>query len=136
MALNTIITLYSDAEHFGVNAGTQMAARVPRQLGDIKRSLDQVTTDEPQQLKLEIQRILDPLLPMLKEEHRLAREANFTKLEPWIGGLISELEQVATCRANRYGRRGPTFARKKLSRLLTALETPAKCPNILQAGSS
>jgi len=37
----------------------------------------------------------DEILPKLREEHRLAIEGNFTRLEPWIDDIISDLESAA-----------------------------------------
>jgi hypothetical protein len=65
------------------------------------------------------------LLP-LHEEHRLAREANFTKLEPWIRSLVSQLEQLMqSVTLPDTLSTSDQSSLIKVGSLLEALETPA-----------
>lgn len=83
-----IIERYRRAEEFGVNSATQTAQQVLALLEDLNRNL-------PSGLMwAELRDQLLARLAPLREKHRQAREGNFTKLEPWIGGIVSGLEEV------------------------------------------
>ena len=70
---------------FGVNPMTQTAQRVMAHLDELEKQLESIATDAS---------ALDSVRTSLQEEHRLAVEKNFTKLQPWIEGIVSELNQV------------------------------------------
>src|SRR5207237_216224 len=89
-----IISRYQVAPDFGVNADSRMAQRVLEQLAQLQTELDQLPTTGAQDREQALQNLLERILPTLREEHRQAQEANFTKLEPWIGGMIEELDSV------------------------------------------
>jgi len=89
-----IISRYQVAPDFGVNADSRMAQRVLDQLAQLQTELDQLPATGAQDREQALQNLLEKILPILREEHRLAQEANFTKLEPWIGGMIEELDSV------------------------------------------
>ena len=83
-----IIERHRHTEDFEVNAETKTAERVLAVLNDMERELNpQLTNDD-------LRRLIEEHLPQLREEHRLAREGNFTKLAPWIGSNIEQLEAV------------------------------------------
>ena len=129
--LKEIISRYRKAEDFGVNVAARMAQRVLDQLTRFEMSLavtaEAASHDLPharvlELLEQDVKRVLSPL----HEDYRLAREANFTKLEPWIGRLILELEQVL----QSFPRLGtsPGINQSSLIQvgsLLAALEIPA-----------
>jgi hypothetical protein len=86
--LRGIIDRFRQAEDFNVNTSTQMAQRVIGHLDELEKQLESITTDAGLEA-------LNKVLSSLREEHRLATEKNFTKLQPWIAGIVSELEQVS-----------------------------------------
>jgi predicted phage baseplate assembly protein len=85
--LQTFITTHRRAEDFGVNATTQMAQQVLAELENLQNHL------RPTLTPAELRDMLEAALPSLSEKHRLASANNFTKLEPWIGSIVSELEE-------------------------------------------
>jgi hypothetical protein len=120
LRIRQIIIRYQDATSFGVNADSRMAQRALQQLTQLQNGLDQQptgTTPPRDQVLLDL---LDQALSPLREEHRLALEANFTKLEPWIGGIIQELESVREELSHTGGEPEPAIV--QISSLLKALE--------------
>ena len=87
--LQEIIDRFTRAEGFDVNTSTQMAQRVIGQLSDLGKNLESIKSND------ELRQALDASLSSLGEDHRLAIDGNFTKLLPWIDGLVSDLDQVA-----------------------------------------
>jgi len=93
-----IIKRYRDAEAFDVNPNTATARRILDQLDRDETFLRSSVWDtkKAEDVAQEVRKYLDEKsLPTLREEHRLAREGNFTKLEPWIGGLVAELTDLS-----------------------------------------
>jgi hypothetical protein len=93
-----IMERYRDAEAFDVNPNTATAGRIIEQLerDDTLLRDSKWKTKKPEDVSKEVRLYLEEkTLPPLREEHRLAREGNFTKLEPWIGGLVSELTDLS-----------------------------------------
>jgi hypothetical protein len=86
--LKGIAARYRDTEEFGVNANTATAGRVLDQVDALTANIDTGITND------EMRERLEDALPQLREEHRLAREGGYTKLEPWIGGLVAELTDL------------------------------------------
>jgi hypothetical protein len=83
-----IIERHKRTEDFEVNAETRTAERILGVLNELESKLTaQLTSDS-------LRRLIEEHLPQLREEHRVAREGNFTKLAPWIGSIISQLEAV------------------------------------------
>lgn len=72
-----------------VSPASKTTARI---LGRLERFRAGLPADTPD---AELSARVDELLPELEEEHRLAAEGGFTRLEPWIGGLITELKTAA-----------------------------------------
>jgi hypothetical protein len=87
-ALKEIAARYRDTEEFGVNANTATAGRVLDHVDTLMENIDSGVTND------ELRQRLEEVLPQLREEHRLAREGGYTKLEPWIGGLVEELNEL------------------------------------------
>ncbi|HEX7956569.1 MAG TPA: hypothetical protein VF508_06485, partial [Pyrinomonadaceae bacterium] len=87
--LKDIAARYRDTENFGVNANTATAGRVLGHVDTLTAGLDTAITNE------ELGERLEEALPQLREEHRLAREGGYTKLEPWVGGLVEELTELS-----------------------------------------
>lgn len=85
--LQAFITTHHRAEDFGVNTTTQMAQQVLAELENLQNSLGTTLTHA------QLRDLLRPALLSLREKHRLASANNFTKLEPWIGVIVSELEE-------------------------------------------
>lgn len=85
--LKEIAEKYRDTEHSEINPSTATARRV---LGQV----DALTKEPPALTNKELLGRLKVVLPKLREEHRLAREGGYTKLEPWIGGLVEELSEL------------------------------------------
>ena len=86
--LKDIAARYRNTEEFGVNANTATAGRVLDHVDTLTANIDTGVTND------ELRERLEDVLPQLREEHRLAREGGYTKLEPWIGGLVSELTDL------------------------------------------
>lgn len=87
-ALKDIAARYRATEEFGVNANTATAGRVLDHVDTLTANIDSGITND------ELRQRLEEVLPQLREEHRLAREGGYTKLEPWIGGLVEELDEL------------------------------------------
>jgi hypothetical protein len=87
--LRDIAERYRDAESAGVNPNTATAGRVLGHVDTLTAGIDSGLTDDV------LHQRLDDVLPKLREEHRLAREGGYTKLEPWIGGLVAELSSLS-----------------------------------------
>lgn len=83
--LKEVAARYRNTEEFGVNASTATAGRVLDHVDTLMENIDSGVTDD------QLRQRLEEVLPQLREEHRLAREGGYTKLEPWIGGLVAEL---------------------------------------------
>lgn len=87
--LREIIDRLKRAEGFEVNTGTQTAQRVIGRLDELAEKIESIKSNA------ELKQALDEALPPLRDDHRLATEGNFTKLLPWIGGIVSELEEIS-----------------------------------------
>jgi hypothetical protein len=86
--LKDIAVRYRATEDFGVNANTATAGRVLDHVDTLTVNINTGITNDALRTRL------DDVLPRLREEHRLAREGGYTKLEPWIGGLVTELTDL------------------------------------------
>lgn len=129
--LNEIVSIHSKTEDFGINVTARMAQRVIEQLHQLAKLVGTLAGNTKlgisRDKRLEFLRAgLNQILPLLSEEHRLAREANFTKLEPWIGSLVSQLEQVLKS-LEPPSKSDPASQSSliQVGKLLEALETPA-----------
>ncbi|HEU4596499.1 MAG TPA: hypothetical protein VFS10_15290, partial [Pyrinomonadaceae bacterium] len=88
-AAREIIERHRQTEAFDVNAGTATARRVLGHLDVLEKRL--AASPAPAGLRLSLEEALTPL----REQHRLALEGHFNKLEPWIASIVSGLEQVS-----------------------------------------
>jgi hypothetical protein len=84
-----IIDRFMHAEDFNVNTSTQTAQRVLGRLTTLRTQVESVQSNE------QLNQALNAALSSLREDHRLAVQGNFNILLPWIGGLVSALDQVA-----------------------------------------
>jgi len=142
--LHETIAQLSRAEDFGVSPTTQTAQRVIAHLEEMERQLESITTDAS---------ALDSVRSSLQEEHQLATERNFTRLQPWIEGIISELDRVAAAitetaaaantadassAASSRGTAAEPSSFEQVSGLIGDLEKPASQPtaNSLRSGRS
>lgn len=73
---------------FGVSENTQMAQRVTGLLRSVNRKLSTNMSG------VELAALLDETLTTLNEEHAIAKEGEYAKLEPWVGGLVKALGSV------------------------------------------
>src|ERR1700754_755296 len=99
VTLRGVIARHRDAQNFGINVNARMAMRVLDQLDKLDNQLGSqrdrlVVKTLPDTDKEAIKTTLTDALPALREEHRQARDANFTKLEPWIASLIAAIEDI------------------------------------------
>ena len=76
---------YLNVDSFGVSKTTAMAKRVLDLAQHIKQSIAADSSDT------DILKVLVKSLPDLQEEHAIAIEGHYEKLEPWVGGLVNEL---------------------------------------------
>lgn len=82
-----IATAYSDLEKFKVTADSEMARYV---LGLMSEIIDWINAGtSAQQLLAEMN---SHFLPRLREQQSIAKEGSYHRLEPWVSGLIGELE--------------------------------------------
>jgi Baseplate J-like protein len=129
--LQNFITTYSRADDFGVSASTQMAQQVLAELEDLQNKLSPTLTHG------QLRDIIEAALPSLREKHSLASANNFTKLEPWIGSIVSKLEEnVSELEEDLKGSQDPSAddepaplatqpSLTHLTQLLEKLEKPA-----------
>ena len=114
--VRALIARHQRAEDFGVNANTRTAERILNLLSDLESGL----TDDIDEIHL--RSLIEEKLPSFREEYRLAREGNFTKLAPWIGSIISELEDLIISTQPEPGPAQPSLL--ELSRVLKVLQKP------------
>lgn len=115
-AVHAIIARHRRAEDFGVNANTRTAERVLNLLSELENALTD-GLDEAQ-----LRRLIADKLPPFREEYRLAREGNFTKLAPWIGSIIGSLEDLIASTQPEPRPQQPALL--ELSRVLDGLQKP------------
>ncbi len=89
-AIQATLARYQDLASFSVSATTQMAQRVTGMLASLAQALERPFTAVRLANRLET-----VLLPDLREEHAIALEGEYGRLEPWVGGLVAELEAHA-----------------------------------------
>src|SRR5205807_10304256 len=77
-----IVDRFMRTDEFNVNSSTQTAQRVLGQLGDLQTKVESIDSNE------QLNQTLNAALTSLREDQRLAVEGNFTKLLPWIDGLV------------------------------------------------
>lgn len=83
-----IVERYSNKEQFGDLLKTRTG-------GKVLESLESLLSGSPASSDVELASLLNnEVLPVLKEDLRAAREGHFTRLEPWIQHIITELESA------------------------------------------
>jgi len=79
---------YLDLEKFGVSPESKMTQRVTALLDEMDQKLS------PGMPALELAGLMDEILPQLREEHAIAVEGAYAKLQPWVGGLLESLDSI------------------------------------------
>ncbi len=87
--VQAVIESHRKIEDFSVSADTATARRVLGHLDELEKRLS------TQPSRAELRQLLGEAIQPLREEHRLAVEGNFNKLEPWIASIVSGLEEVS-----------------------------------------
>jgi predicted phage baseplate assembly protein len=85
-AVQDVAEKYLDLEAFDISPDTQMAQRVVAIVKDLRASLTRDVAPEEATARL------DEALTALRAQHTIAVGRGFTKLEPWVGGLVARLE--------------------------------------------
>ena len=97
---------YLDLESFNVDPNSKMTGRVVTAVNELAGALSDATT--PRQLTGLLR---ETYLPRLQLELTAAGEGGFTRLEPWISGLLQELDQaIATATDELAGSAAREFA--------------------------
>lgn len=81
---------FLDTETFDVSVTSAMAKRVVSLATRIKKSISVDSSDE------NVMKLFKEILPDLREEHAIAIEGHYGRLEPWVGGFVKELEGIET----------------------------------------
>ena len=116
-AVRDLIARHQRAEDFGVNANTRTAGRVLDLLSDLESGLTDGTEG------IHLINLIERKLPAFREEYRLAREGNFTKLAPWIGSIISGLEDLTESTQPEPRRAQSSLS--ELGRVLKVIQKPS-----------
>jgi len=85
-SVQQIINKYLDAETFDVSVTSAMAKRIIKLAKRLQKSVTDESTD------VDIITLLDEVLPKLREEYASAEEGHYGRLQPWISGLVKDLE--------------------------------------------
>lgn len=130
VTLRSVIARHRDAQtNFGINVNARMAMRVLDQLDKLDNQLG-TRRDQPVGKELRdsdkeaLKTTLTDALPALREEHRQARDANFTKLEPWIASLIAAIEDILQKLKSMDGLTPAQSSLVQVGSLLKILELP------------
>lgn len=120
-----IVERHSNKEQFGDLLKTRTGQKVLERL-------ESLTSGSPVSSDTELARLLNEnVLPALQDELRAAREGHFTRLEPWIEQVITELEDtIESAPANSLGALNAAAAEsasafaEKASSLSTSTSSP------------
>lgn len=130
-AVRQIVERYLNLDAFGVSSESAMTRRVVETLHALQTSLTPGTTPESIAALLRA-----TYVPQLRREHATAIEGNYTRLEPWVGGLVAELENIAGVRGDATGagpmRSGATGQQPQALGGLGVLIEPLLTPPSLQ----
>lgn len=130
-AVRQIVEGYLNLDAFGVSSESAMTRRVVETLHALQTSLTPGTTPESIAALLRA-----TYVPQLRREHATAIEGNYTRLEPWVGGLVAELENIAGVRGDATGagpmRSGATGQQPQTRGGLGVLIEPLLTPPSLQ----
>ena len=119
-AVRQTVERYLNLEAFGVAPESAMTRRVVETLHALQTDLTPGMSPESVAALLRI-----TYLPQLRREHATAIEGNFTRLEPWVGGLATELERMAgAVRVRSSATGGQPQALAGLHALIEPLLTP------------
>ncbi|MCL4266871.1 MAG: putative baseplate assembly protein [Anaerolineae bacterium] len=136
--MQAILDRYRDLAAFGIDPEREMAGRVLGMLDDLQQT---ITTPHT---AASLTTSLATVLPDLREEEAIALEGAYSRLSPWVGGLVAELTAVErqltvgllaeatmpvaalSAVAGRDGKKPPALL--ALNGLLTALKKPASIP--------
>jgi predicted phage baseplate assembly protein len=89
-AVRQTMERYLDLEEFHIDPGGEMAGRV---VGILQEFWATVEHNEPPERLIAL---VHERLPQLREDHVIAVEAEYSRLEPWVGGLVAELEHAVS----------------------------------------
>jgi hypothetical protein len=87
-AAQETVKKYLNLEEFGVSSESKMAERVTELLNAFNQKLSE------RMPAVELAAQLDEILPQLREEHAIATEGGYARLQPWVGGLVDSLESI------------------------------------------
>lgn len=89
-AAAAIVGDYLNLAKHEISAGTQMAQRVVKLLGTLQQNLT------PEKTAVDLTADVNALLPKLQKEQAIAIEGQYSKLEPWVSGLVADLTGVTS----------------------------------------
>jgi hypothetical protein len=101
-AVGQVIEKFSNVEAFEVSATTGTAKQVLNVLNEISARADARTN-----LGEHLETVA---LPLLEEQLRISQERGYTKLAPWIAGMVGELRQAHGASVSELGLAPDTFA--------------------------
>lgn len=79
---------FLDTETFDVSVTSAMAKRVVNLAKRMQKLVNIDSSDE------HIMKLFEEILPDLREEHAIAIEGHYGRLEPWVGGFVKALEGI------------------------------------------
>jgi hypothetical protein len=94
-ALRQTLQRYSDLEEFRIDPSGELAGRVVAILQELRTAVER--NEPPGRLVA----LVHERLPELREDHATAVEGEYSRLEPWLGGLVAELELAVGLLPNR-----------------------------------
>jgi hypothetical protein len=89
---------YMNLSTHGVSPGRAMTGRVTATLQDLAASLETAATNR------QVRAVCKRSLTALRKERAIAAEGHYSRLQPWISGMVEELETIL--RGNSLLRRG------------------------------
>jgi hypothetical protein len=87
-AVRRTVERYLDLEEFRIDPGGEMAGRVVDILQELRGTVER--NEPPERLVV----LVREKLPQLREDHATAVEGEYSRLEPWVGGLVVGLDHA------------------------------------------
>jgi hypothetical protein len=116
-AARQIVERFSDTKKARVSPSNRSTKEVLSYLNALEGKLKAEASEA------ELKAFVNETLPKLKDVHRVALEGGFTRVEPWVGRLVTDLEAAV--------RREPDATPR-----VSASNLPAAAPGIEKAGST